>query len=43
MLHNSKDLKMSKLYILNDNNLYLYTISSRDINGGDKKYETKKI
>ena len=42
MLHNSKDLKMSKLYILNDNNLYLYTVTSKDINGGDTLYETKK-
>ena len=42
MFYNVKDHKMSKFYILNDNNLYLYIVNSKDINGGDKKYETKK-
>lgn len=42
MFYNIKEHKMSKFYILNDNNLYLYIVDSRDINGGDKKYETKK-
>ena len=42
MFYNVKEHKMSKFYILNDNNLYLYIVNSRDINGGDKKYETKK-
>lgn len=42
MFYNIKDHKMSKFYILNDNNLYLYIVNSNDINGGDKKYETKK-
>ena len=42
MFYTVKDHKTSKFYILNDNNLYLYTVNSKDINGGDKKYETKK-
>ena len=42
MFYNIKDHKMSKFYILNDNNLYLYIVNSNDINGGDKKYEAKK-
>ena len=42
MFYNAKDHKMSKFYILNDNNLYLYIVNSKDINGGDKKNETKK-
>ena len=42
MFYNVKDHKISKFYILNDNNLYLYIVNSKDINGGDKKYETKK-
>lgn len=42
MFYNVKDHKMSKFYILNDNNLYLYQVNSKDINGGDKNYETKK-
>ena len=42
MFYNIKEHKMSKFYILNDNNLYLYIVNSKDINGGDKKYETKK-
>lgn len=42
MFYNVKDHKMSKFYILNDNNLYLYIVNSKDIDGGDKKYETKK-
>ncbi len=42
MFYNVKDHKMSKFYILNNNNLYLYIVNSNDINGGDKKHETKK-
>lgn len=42
MFYNVKDHKMSIFYILNDNNLYLYTVTSKDINGGDTLYETKK-
>ena len=42
MFYNVKDHKMSKFYILNNNNLYLYIVNSKDINGGDKKHETKK-
>ena len=42
MFYNVKEHKISKFYILNDNNLYLYIVNSKDINGGDKKYETKK-
>ena len=42
MFYNVKDHKISKFYILNDNNLYLYIVNSKDINGGDKAYETKK-
>lgn len=42
MFYNIKDHKMSKFYILNNNNLYLYIVNSKDINGGDKKNETKK-
>ena len=42
MFYNVKDHKMSKFYIINNNNLYLYIVDSKDINGGDKKYETKK-
>ena len=42
MFYNVKDHKMSLFYIINDNNLYLYIVDSKDINGGDKKYETKK-
>ena len=42
MFYNIENHKMSKFYILNDNNLYLYVVNSKDINGGDKKYETKK-
>ena len=41
MFYNVKDHKISKFYILNDNNLYLYIANSKDINGGDKKYGTK--
>ena len=43
MFYNVKGHKISKFYILNDNKLYLYIVNSKDINGGDKKYETKKI
>lgn len=42
MFYNIKDHKMSKFYILNNNNLYLYIVNSKDIDGGDKKHETKK-
>lgn len=42
MFYNVKDHKMSKFYILNNNNLYLYIVNSKDIDGGDKKHETKK-
>ena len=42
MFYNVKDHIKSKFYILNDNNLYLYIVNSEDINGGDRKYETKK-
>ena len=42
MFYNIKDHKMSKFYILNNNNLYLYIVNSKDIDGGDKKHEIKK-
>lgn len=42
MFYNIKDHKISIFYILNDNNLYLYIVNSKDINDGDKKYENKK-
>ena len=42
MFYNAKDHEMSMFYILNDNNLYLYIVTSKDIDGGDNKYETKK-
>ena len=42
MFYNAKDHDMSMFYILNDNNLYLYIVTSKDIDGGDNKYETKK-
>ena len=42
MFYNIKDHKMSKFYILNNNNLYLYIVNSKDLDGGDKKHETKK-
>ena len=42
MFYNVKEHKISKFYILNDNNLYLYIVTSKDIDGGDNKYETKK-
>ena len=42
MFYNVKDHIKSKFYILNDSNLYLYIVNSEDINGGDRKYETKK-
>lgn len=42
MFYNAKDHEMSMFYILNDNNLYLYIVTSKDIDGGDNRYETKK-
>lgn len=42
MFYNAIDHEMSKFYILNDNNLYLFIVKSKDIDGGDKKNEKKK-
>ena len=42
MFYNAIDHEMSKFYILNDNNLYLFIVKSKDIVGGDKKNEKKK-